>query len=136
MNVGFHYRGVDAEFLAVFQAELHRRLDYGLVDGFQRGWRESVEGPVEGVVLGDQVAVKLRESAQGVAIVDALAQFAIVPVLDAHESQRTQGLRGGDAASPGVGLLQPALQIPADLLDQSGVLIEEGGDALEDGIKV
>ena len=49
-------RGVDAEFLAVFQTELHGRLDHGLVDGFQRGRRESVEGPVEGIVLGDQVA--------------------------------------------------------------------------------
>src|SRR5712691_7645315 len=60
-----------------------------MVDGFQRGRRESVEGPVESVVLGDKVAVKLRKSAQRVAIVDALAQFAIVPVLDAHESQRS-----------------------------------------------
>ena len=29
MNVGFHYRGVDAEFLAVFQTELDGRLNYG-----------------------------------------------------------------------------------------------------------
>ena len=39
MNVGFHYRGVDAEFLAVFQTELDGRLNYGLVDRFQRGRR-------------------------------------------------------------------------------------------------
>ena len=58
MNVGFHYRGVDAELLAVFQTELDGRLDHGLVDGFQRGRREPVEGPVEGVVLGDEVAVE------------------------------------------------------------------------------
>ncbi len=81
-------------------------------------------------MLGDQVAVKLRKSAQRVAVVDALAQFAIVPVLDAHESQRAQGLRGGDAVAPGAGLLQAALQIPADVLDQSGVLLEECVDAL------
>src|ERR1039458_9597761 len=99
MNVGLHYRGVDAEFLAVFQTELDDRLDHGLVDGLQRGRGEAVEGPVEGVVLGDKVAVKLRKAAQRVAIVDPLAQFAIVPVLDAHESQRAQGLRGIDAAS-------------------------------------
>src|ERR1039457_7671940 len=85
MNVGFHYRGVDAEFHAVFQAELDGRLNHGLVDGLQRGRGEAVEGPVEGVVLGDKVAVKLRKAAQRVAIVDTLAQFAIVPVLDAHE---------------------------------------------------
>src|SRR3989449_10898048 len=135
MNVGFHYRGVDAEFLAVFQTELAGGLDDGLVDGFQRGRRESVEGPVEGVVLGDQVAVKLRKSAQRVAIVDALAQFAIVPVLDAHESQRAQGLRGSDAVTPGAGVLQAALQIPADVLDQSGVLLEEGVNALQEGVQ-
>lgn len=50
--------------------------DHGLADRFQQGWRESVEGPVEGVVLGNQLAVKPRKSAQCVAIVDALAQFA------------------------------------------------------------
>src|SRR5580704_17696000 len=106
MDIGLHHRGIDAEFLAVFQAELVSRLHYGLVDGFQRGRRESVEGPVEGVVLGDKVSVKLRKSAQRVAIVDALAQFAIVPVLDAHESQRAYGLRGIDAVASGAGLLQ------------------------------
>src|SRR6185436_1666556 len=101
MNVGFHYRGVDAEVVAVFQTELDGRLNHGLVDRFQRGWRESVEGPIEGVVLGDKLAVKLRKSAQRVAIVDALTQFAIVPVLDAHEGQRAQRLRGSDAVAPG-----------------------------------
>src|SRR5450631_695584 len=141
MNVGFHYRGfhyrgVDAEFLAVFQAELDGRLNHGLVDGFQRGRRESVEGPVEGVVLGDKVAVKLREAAQRVAIVDTLAQFAIVPVLDAHESQRAQGLRGSDAATPGGGVLEAVFQIQADLLDQIGVLAEECVDTLQDWVEM
>ena len=136
MNIGFHDRGIDAEFLAVFQTELDGRLDHGLVDGFQRGRCESVEGPVEGVVLGDKVAVKLRKSAQCVAIVDALAQFALVPVLDAHESQRAQGLRGSDAVAPGAGLLQAALQIQADVLDQHGVLLEERVDALQDGVQM
>src|ERR1017187_5774808 len=68
-----------------------------------------------------------------VAIVDTLAQFAIVPVLDAHESQRAQGLRGSDAATPGGGVLEAALQIQADLLDQIGVLAEECIDTLQDG---
>src|SRR5450755_4222035 len=136
MNVGFHYRGVDAEFLAVFQTELDGSLNHGLVDGYQRGRGESVEGPVEGVVLGDKVAVKLRKAAQRVAIVDTLAQFAIVPVLDAHERQRTQGLRGSDAATSGGGVLEAALQIQADLLDQIGVLSEECIDTLEDGVEM
>ena len=136
MNVGFHYRGVDAQLLAVFQTELDGGLDHGLVDGLQRGRGESVEGAVEGVVLGNQVAVELGKAAQGIAVVDAFAQFAIVPVLDAHESQRAQGLRGGDAVAPGVGVLQAAHQIQADLLDQSGVLVQECSDALQDGVEM
>src|SRR6266496_2531079 len=82
------------------------------------------------------MAAKLGKEAQRVAIVDAVAQFAIVPVLDAHESQRAQSLRGRDAVASGAGLFQAALQIPADLLDQSGVLIQEGVDALQDGVKM
>src|SRR5207247_2416881 len=66
----------------------------------------------------------------------ALAQFAIVPVLDTHESQRTQGLRGSDAASPGAGILEAALQVQADLLDQIGVLTEECVDASQHGIEM
>src|SRR5204863_3602936 len=136
MNVGFHYRGVDAEFLAILQTELHGRLDYGLVDGFQRSRREPVEGPVKGVVLGDKLAVELCKSAQRVAIVDALAQFAIVPVLDTHESQRAQGLRWRDAVAPGAGVLQAALQIQTDLLDQMEVLAEECVNALQDRVEM
>jgi len=75
-------------------------------------------------------------NAQRVAIVDPLAQFAIVPVLDAHESQRAQGLRGSDAATSGGGVLEAALQIQADLLDQIGVLAEECVDALQDGVEM
>lgn len=136
MNVGFHDGGVNAQFFAVLQTELDGHLNHGLVDSFQGGWCESIEGPVEGVVLGDKLAAKLRKSAQRVAIVDALAQFAIVPVFDAHERQRAQGLRGSDAIAPGARVLQAALQIKADFLDQRGVLIEECVDALQGGVKM
>src|ERR1035438_2361556 len=57
MNVGFHHRGVDAQLLAVFQAELDRTLDHGLVDGLHGGRGEPVKGAVEGVVLGYAVAI-------------------------------------------------------------------------------
>jgi hypothetical protein len=43
---------------------------------------------------------------------------------------------GLNAVASGAGLLQAALQIQADMLDQSGVEIEEGVDALEDGVKM
>jgi hypothetical protein len=136
VNVGFHHRGVNPEFLAVFHPECHGRLDHGLVDALERGRGEPVEGSVEGVVLGDRETVKLSKSAQRVAIVDAVAQFAIVPVLDAHESQRAQYLRGSNAVASGGGLLQAALQIQADVLDQLAVLLEERVDTLQDGVEM
>jgi len=41
-----------------------------------------------------------------------------------------QYLRGSDAVAPGAGILQAAIQIQADLLNQFGVLIEERVDTL------
>src|ERR1700693_5921738 len=99
MNVSFYHRGIDAQLLAVFQAELDGTLDHSPVDSLHGGWREPVEGAVEGVVLGHAMAVEVGEGAQGIAIVDAFAQLAIVPVLDAHQDEGTQSLRGGDAAA-------------------------------------
>ncbi len=57
MNVRLHYPGIDAQVPAVFQAELDGGLDYSLVDGLHGGWGKSREGAVEGVVLGDAMAV-------------------------------------------------------------------------------
>ncbi len=136
MDVGFHHRGVDAQLLAVFQAELDRTLDYGLVDGLHGGRGEPVEGAVEGVVLGYAMAVEVGKAAPGIAIVDAFAQLAIVPVFDAHEDERAQGLRGGDAAASGVGVLQSARQILAHLLDQRGMVVQESDDTLQERVEV
>src|SRR5437016_51107 len=92
------------------------------------------------------MAFKLRESVQRVAIANAFAQFAIVPVVDARENRGAQGLRGGalrlvlltihfrktgnrkglrggDAVAPGAGLLQAALQIQADLIQAYDVTL-------------
>jgi hypothetical protein len=136
MNVGLHHRGVHAQLLALFQAELHGGLNHGLVDGLQGGRSDPIEGAVEGVVLGHGVTVEVGEAAQGIAIVDPFAQFAIVPVLDAPEDQGAQGLRRGDAATSGVGILQTAHQILADLLDPRGMLVQESEDALQERIEV
>src|ERR1039458_2777911 len=81
-----------------------------LVDSLHGGRGEQVEGAVEGVVLGHAVAVEVGKAAQGIAVVDAFAQLAIVPVLDAHEDEGAQGLRGGDPVTSGVGVLQSARQ--------------------------
>src|ERR1022692_2155024 len=118
MNVGLHHRGVHAQLLAIFQAELDGTLDHGLVDGLHGGRGEPVKGAVEGVVLGHTMAVEVGKAAQGIAVINAFAQLAIVRVLDAHQDEGAQGLRGGDAAASGVGVLQSARQILAHLLDQ------------------
>jgi hypothetical protein len=67
-------------------------LDHSLIDRLHGGWGESIEGAVESIMLGHLVAVEVRKGAQGRAVIDALAQLAIIPVFDAHENERTQGL--------------------------------------------
>jgi hypothetical protein len=122
-------------FLAVLQPESDRRLDHVLIDGVQGGWGEPDDGAMEGIVFGDGAAEELGELPQGIAIGDAFAQFAIVPVLDAHQGQGAQHLRGVQPIAAGGGVLPAALEIPAYLLDQSLVLIDEVGDLLEEGVE-
>src|ERR1017187_647463 len=107
-----------------------------LVDSLHGGRGEQVEGAVEGVVLGHAVAVEVGKAAQGIAVVDAFAQLAIVPVLDAHEDEGAQGLRGGDPVTSGVGVLQSARQILAHLLDQRGMVVQESDDTLQERVEV
>jgi hypothetical protein len=52
------------------------------------------KGALKRVVLGHCLAIEVGERAQRQSIGDPFAQFAIVPVLDAHENQRTQDLLG------------------------------------------
>ena len=87
MDVGCHHRGVDAQLLAIFQAELNGALDYGRVDRLHGGWGESIEGTVESSMLGPAMTVEVRKGAQGMAVIDAFPQLAILPVLDAHEAE-------------------------------------------------
>src|SRR6266849_9636761 len=63
MNVVFHYRGVDAESLAVFQTQLDSGLDDELIDIAKCLRRKPVEGAVERIVLGDRLAVKSGKAA-------------------------------------------------------------------------
>src|SRR5215471_13495436 len=83
MNVGFNDCGIGTKLLAVLQVEFHGCLHYGSIDGLQRGRGKPVEGAVESIVHGYGVTVELRKTAQSKPVVDALAQFAVVPVLDA-----------------------------------------------------
>ena len=100
------------------------------------GRGEPVEGTVESVVLGHGVTIEVRKGAQCEAIVDAIAQVAVVQVLDAHENQRTQGLLRGDAAASGIRLFQAPLQIPAHEFDQIGMLLQEIGDPPQSRVEV
>src|SRR5438034_11501358 len=86
MNVGFHHRGVDAESLGVLQPQLDSGLDHELIDITKRLRRKWVEGAVERILLGEGLAVKRGKAAQREDSVDALWQFAIIPVLEAHEN--------------------------------------------------
>jgi hypothetical protein len=73
MDVGFHHRRVDAQFLAVFQTQLDAGLDDLWVDAPHGLGSEVQEGPVESIVFGDGLTVKIRKDAQRVTIVDAIA---------------------------------------------------------------
>ena len=88
MDIGFYNRGINAELLAVLQAEFHGRLDYELVDGRQWGRSDAIESAIEGIVQGDGLAIELPKGTPRKAIIDALAQIAVVPILDPHEKQR------------------------------------------------
>jgi len=135
VDVGFDDRGVGAKFLAVLQPESDGRLDHLLIDDFQSGWGEPDEGAVEGVMFGDRGAEELGELPQGVAIGDAFAQLAIVPVLDAHQGEGAQHLRGVESVAAGGGLFQAALEIAAHVLDQGLVLIDEVRDLLKERVE-
>src|SRR6267378_3529808 len=63
--------------------------------------------------------------------VNPLAQFAIVPVLDAHENQRAQDLLRRQAAATSLGFLQTPSQIAADLLDHVLLVVKKIGNGLQ-----
>ena len=136
MDIGFHHRGIDPEFFTILDSEVDGRLHHGAVDGLQGLGSQAEEGAVEGVVFGNGVAVKVREVAQGVSIVNAFAQLAIIPVLHPHEDQGAEGLRGVDAAASGERFPQAPLEILADHLDGLAMLLQQVGDGLQGSIEV
>ncbi len=84
MNIGLDYGAVDPELIAILQSPINRGLHEQLIDGVERLGSKAIEGTVEGVVFGYRLAAEIGETAQGVAVGDAFAQFAKVPALDAH----------------------------------------------------
>jgi len=136
MDIGFHHGGVDAQPLAILQTELDGGLHHRLIDRLHSDWGEPIKRTIESIVFGYAVAMEVRKGAQGITVVDAFAQLAIIPVFDAHEDQRAQGLRRGNPVAAGVGVLQPAYQILAHLLDQRGMVIQESENALQPRVEV
>jgi hypothetical protein len=136
VNVGFDHGAIGAQLLAVFQAESDGGSDHRIVDGLKRRGCQPVKGSIESIVLGNRLAMEVSEAPQGIPVGDALAQFAVVPVLDPHQGQRTERLLSRKPVASGVGLLQTFGQIASNLLDQFCVLVDEIRDRLQHGLQL
>src|ERR1700681_672564 len=90
-----------------------------------------VEAAVECIVSRHRQTIAIRELAQCASIGNPLAQFAIVPVLDAHENQRAQDLLRRQATATSLGFLQTPRQIAADLLDHLLLVVKKVGNGLQ-----
>src|SRR6266481_3316792 len=131
MNVGLHHRGVDTQLLAVLQFEVDRRLHHQIIDRLERCGRQPGEAAVECIVSRHRQTIEVRELAQCASIGNPLAQFAIVPVLDAHKNQRAQDLLRRQAAATSLGVLQAPFQIAADLFDYVLLVVKKIGNGLQ-----
>ena len=107
-----------------------------MINRRQSGRGEPVEGAIESIVLGNGVTIELGKGTQREAIVDAIAQVAVVQVLDAHENPPSAGLLRGDAVTSGAWIFQAPLQVLAYEFDEIGMLLQEIGDALQGGVEV
>src|ERR1700746_1900278 len=117
MNIGLNDSGVDAKFVGILQPQIAPRLYHQLIDRLQCLWGESIESAIEGMVFGYRFAEKVGEATQGIAIVDAFAQFAIVPVLDPHKNEGAQDLGGSQPLASRGRALEPARQLRGEFLD-------------------
>src|ERR1700716_3408014 len=131
MNVGLHHRGVDTQLLAVLQFEVDRRMHHQIIDRLERFGREPGEAAVECIVSRHRKTIEVRELAQCASIRNPLPQFAIVPVLDAPETQRAQYRLRRQAAATSLGFLQTPSQIAADLLDHVLLVVKKIGNGLQ-----
>src|SRR6202048_92877 len=106
-----------------------------IIDCLERLGREPGEAAVECIVSRHRQTIEIRELAQCASIGNPLAQFAIVPVLDAHENQRAQDLLRRQAAATSLGLLQTPRQIAADLFDHVLLVVKKIGNGLQQRLK-
>ena len=104
MNVGLDHRGVDAQPLAVLQPKPDCRLHHKIIDRLQCLRRQPIEATVERIVEGHRPTIEVGKLAQRESVGNALAQFAIGPVLDAHQNQRAQHLLRRQATATRLGV--------------------------------
>ena len=135
MNIRLDDRGVDPQLRAILQAEGNRHADDRVIDGLQRRGGQPVDGAVERVVLGDPLTVERGEVPQRVAIRNPFAQFPIIPVLHAHQDQRTEHLWSRQSRPSGRRLLQTPNQIVPHPLHNGAMLVEEIRDRFEGGLE-
>jgi len=57
MNVRLHDSGIHAKSVAIFQAEIHRRVHHQLIDGFHRLRSQPMKGAVKGMMFGHRLRI-------------------------------------------------------------------------------
>ena len=92
MDIGFHNRRIGTQLLAIFQTVIDGSSNNGVIKCFYGGRTQPVERLVECIVPGNRLAVKAGKLPQRVSVIDAFTQFAVVPILDTHQDQRTENL--------------------------------------------
>src|SRR5215471_3064437 len=131
MNVRLHHRSIDPQLRAVLQPKINRCLHDNFVDGLKRVGRQPIEVAVERMVFGHTLPMELRELAQRHSIGDALAQLAVVPVLNALENERAQNLLRRQSAATALWIFQSSREIAPHLLDNLPLIIKKVGNDLE-----
>jgi hypothetical protein len=131
MNVSLDHRGVDPQLTTVLQAQLHGDSNNDIIDVFECLWRQPIDAAVEGIVLGYLVAVEISELPQGHSVGDALAQLAIIPVLDAHQKERAHHLTRGEAVAALARIFQAAAKVGMHSRQYLTILVKQITNGLQ-----
>ena len=79
--------------------------------------------------------MEVRELAQCASVGNPLAQFAIVPVLDAHQNQRAQHLLRRQTATTCSGVLWAPYRVASDSFDHLLLVVKKIGNSLQQRLK-
>ena len=92
VNIGFYNRRIHAQLLPIFQAVIDGRSNDGVIKLLHRRGRQPVECMIESVVPGNRRTLEARKFPQRVSIINTFPKLPVIPILDAHQNQRTQNL--------------------------------------------